>query len=287
MDANKTADRDKIEKVVDLLKRAMAGRSCRQYAQGAGISPAGLNKILNKKNLPTPATIKKLMSKEADPQGGVTLEDVMVAAGYLEATDEEKIEEAAKDKIDFIIEKDPQFVQKTIDRISFRNAKGIEIHENRLRYEQYMKGVIVSALIQNDIFFSYTSNTGEERYRHFYDLALNIDSDKARIKEWFFTYRYMWPERPMPMMRLYDSFGSLLFRATKPWRKVSFVINDKRTFEKLRVHERSMPYRGELSLIYLNEEDSNVYEVYLANYMDGVTDQEIYLPDLINNTWKG
>lgn len=281
MDTNKTEDKDKIEKVVDLLRKAMAGRSCRQYAQGAGISPAGLNKILNKKNLPTPATIKKLMSKEADPQGGVTLEDVMVAAGYIEATDEQKIEEAANSKVDLIIEssnkedKQPHIYQSRRSKIVVRRP----FRELQLNYEEIVKERVVTRLVKQGMRFTYMGGEDREEIVRLArnSLLIEMDDPNTRIKRWLFRCRLFSESHAPIYYRIYDMLGSLLFQPLKSDDKLTIVINDRRIYDKLKESERTLQFRGELSVIYMGMNDDEIQETYLSNYKEGDTSSEIYL----------
>lgn len=281
MDDNYTDEKVKIEKVVELILRAMAGRSCREYARAAGISPAGLNKILNKKNLPTPATIKKLMSKAANPQGGVTLEDVMVAAGYIEATDEQKIEEAVNSKVDLIIEESSKNGKQSDRDIRYRDrvVRNTSYREMGRQYEEYVKEKIVTNLVKKGIRFTYDGEVDRRNgiRRTPFDLQIGIDEKGLGIDRWYFRCIYA-PDMFYPYIhRMYDLLGAIVFHPVEPGSKISIVINDRRSFEKLRDRERALLYRGELSVIYISPEDDTILELYLANYNENDTSKELYL----------
>ena len=73
-----------------MIKLARGDRSLRQYAKDAGVSYTTVYVIENGEYTPTPKMIQKLTSKQANPQNGITYEDVMNAAGYKTEQDEEK-----------------------------------------------------------------------------------------------------------------------------------------------------------------------------------------------------
>ncbi len=71
-------------KLAQLSKLAIGSRTLRNYAQISGLSEGFLSRLTTGKlkSAPTRRSLAKLMAESSKPQNGVTLSDVMRAAGY-------------------------------------------------------------------------------------------------------------------------------------------------------------------------------------------------------------
>ena len=70
------------QELADIIRSARGDRSLRDYAEAAGVSYMTIYKAERGDYIPSSKTIKKLSTGAANPQNGVTYEDMMVAAGY-------------------------------------------------------------------------------------------------------------------------------------------------------------------------------------------------------------
>lgn len=77
------------ERFAELLEAAKGDRSIRKYAQDSGVSAAHISRLLRKINdvAPEPDTIKKFA---ASAYNGITYDDFMKAAGYIDVSGESK-----------------------------------------------------------------------------------------------------------------------------------------------------------------------------------------------------
>lgn len=101
------------ERFAQLLERAKGDRSINEYALHSGVSAAYISRLLRGlvETPPGAAVIKKLASKA---QGGVTVEDLMAAAGYLPAPqpgDSDDPNAAAIAKITAALQADPELLE--------------------------------------------------------------------------------------------------------------------------------------------------------------------------------
>lgn len=87
---------DKI-KFKELLEKARGNRTIQKYAEESGVSRAYISKYINLRldNPPNPDVIKRLADAAYN---GITYEDLMEAAGYIQNSD--VIDEAIKDDPD-------------------------------------------------------------------------------------------------------------------------------------------------------------------------------------------
>lgn len=67
--------------LIQLLKLAQGDRSLNAFARHADVSPGNLSRIM-KGQKPTPEVLKKLAGKS---HNGITYEQLMIAAGYVDA----------------------------------------------------------------------------------------------------------------------------------------------------------------------------------------------------------
>ena len=81
----------------NMIKLARGNRSLRQYAKDAGVSYTTVHIIENGGYTPSPNMIQKLTSKQANPQNGITYEDIMNAAGYKTELDDAKVDEKVRE----------------------------------------------------------------------------------------------------------------------------------------------------------------------------------------------
>lgn len=104
------------ERFAQLLERAKGNRSINEYALHSGVSAAYISRLLRGlvETPPGAVVIKKLASKA---QGGITIEDLMAAAGYLpdrsepEEPDPDDPNAAAVAKIAAALQADPELLE--------------------------------------------------------------------------------------------------------------------------------------------------------------------------------
>ena len=72
------------EKLAELSKLAVGGRSLKEFSKLSGLSEGFLSRLTTGKlkSPPTRRSISKLISEKTNPQNGVTISEVMKAAGY-------------------------------------------------------------------------------------------------------------------------------------------------------------------------------------------------------------
>lgn len=70
------------EKLAKLVLKAKGDRSLRQYAMDANMSPSIISRIINGSYQPGIKVLQRLVSEEAKPCGGVTLEQLAIASGF-------------------------------------------------------------------------------------------------------------------------------------------------------------------------------------------------------------
>lgn len=81
--------------LIELIKKAQGERSQNQYAMQCGVSSAAITKIIKGERNPAPDFLRKL-SEQA--YNGVTYDDFMVAAGYLDESHKHYVD-AVPDKV--------------------------------------------------------------------------------------------------------------------------------------------------------------------------------------------
>lgn len=143
----KTHEVDK-DRFAELLMVAKGGRTMKDFAEACGVNPSTFTRIAQKANKGASSTeLIEAIAKNADPNSGVTLENLASANGYtVERDDGLKIKklEAYYDNSDTLIRN--VLVQALLDR-------GAEVRMGNIRYE-VSKSLALrpDALIMTDAF---------------------------------------------------------------------------------------------------------------------------------------
>ncbi len=268
-----TKEKNNENKIPQLLERLKGpDRSYADLAKATGISPASMTRIKKGDYIPSPTTMKKLTSKEANPQGGVTYEDLMEAAGY---ESEEKIDIKLLNRYEGANESLPGNLKRA--EIPHKRNYGAEFSE----YENNVMSSIYKSLVDKEILFR--KNKDNIIFRipvgSVWQPDLCVDMLDGNIKRWFFELKYI-PDNGhrISRMMLDDLYEKLLMSKPDEETKISIVINNEQIFQRLKCCEHGFAYRGELSVIYYDGEKKElVEECYLSNYCEGDVTREIYL----------
>lgn len=285
MDATKA---EAIQKVGNCIKTLIGDRSIRRTAEDSGVAASYITGILKGKYLPSADILRKLASPEAKPQNAVTLEDLMIAAGY--QTD--YVEEAYKDFIydeSITVEMKDSAADTASDRINDRMkayAEGLNASRDRYaerrreihRYESLATGVMYKSLAEKAIHFSpVEERAGIRGYRP--DMAIRISEQP--VGEWWFEFKHFGStngedRHRIPIIR--QMLGHLIFIEPKLDRKLSIVINSEAAYESIIGYKDKLSYRGDLSVILIDEDSLTVVkEEYLAHYNEQGTKGEFYI----------
>ena len=257
---NKEATK-KNKRLSELVLVAKGSRSMNAYAKAAQISITTLIKIIRGDYIPSAKIIKKLTSVEADPQGGVTCDEMMKVAGYVIREDGDIANDSSV------------FDGKTHYPIA-RGNNANSIREQALAFEAECIANVYVALADRGIVFKKRPP----------DLAtgmdLMLDIIDQPIKKWFFEFVFL-REKTYPPDFLFRYFGRMLWMQTVEDTKVSIVTNNDIVYQFARRYEHRLNYRGEMSVIlYDTAQKKYIEECYLANYVKEDLSREIYLTNL-------
>lgn len=218
-------------------------RSYGDLAKAAEISRSAMYKMAAGKYMPSRETIRKLTSEKANPQGGVTYEELMNAAGYITK------------KIDADIE--------------------IPSDGKREIYYQYERdGIsqVYTNLVEKGFVFR-KENEGVARLIN----DLTIDLIDQPIEHWMFDFKY-WTNSNHAFMSIDRMLGEALMIGMTDETKLTFIVNDHTGYQRLKRYDHKLSYRGELSVVFYDYDKKKfVEEVYLSNYYEGDRSREVYL----------
>jgi len=280
---------ESIKKVAVLVKELIGDRSLRKTSADSGVAASYLTGILKERYLPSAEILRRLASPEANPQNGITVEDLMISAGYQnryqdqydvqlsifdifgseEDTDnkpEEKLEDTKDDK--GLIPKE----KKDSDISEKSTLKKLDLE--RERFKSCATGIIYKSLVEKRIIFSITDDLMAIRG---FSPDISIKVTGIPIKEWWFSFK-MLPtnmsirndESRYKIMRAgwaKNLLGKLIFVEPKVGRKLSVVVKANDEFEELVQYKDKLAFRGDLSVILVDMENYRVMkEEYLTYY---------------------
>lgn len=268
----------------DLLEKARGERSWRQYAMDANISPSAFTRFEKEGKAPGMKILQKITSEKAVPRGGVTYEDLMVAAGY---QDRPQDQFPFMDSIlpDIQIELGDNLQQ--VDRAQQRAAARAEKYKREL-VEKQMSGTLFRIFAEKGW---RTSLVMDPNYPESLICKLQLKVEGKPVDRWFIGFRPISPkfkeqidENGNVTRRSYvkgtvrDFMFPYLFEKTQPGFKYSFVVNDREAFDTALRYKDALAFRGDLSVILLSEDMADVLdEVYLSNYQIGNHENEFFI----------
>ena len=116
-----TEKQEAMKRVSELIKKLVGERSIRKTGEDSGVTASYITSILKLKYMPSAEILKKLTSASAKPRNGVSLEDLMVAAGYQEKVTEISSFQLVLDELKKKIEKQQTIIEqqrKIIDSLT-------------------------------------------------------------------------------------------------------------------------------------------------------------------------
>ena len=296
VDLSKADKQNTIEKLAELVKKLKGDRSIRGMAADSGVAASYITGIINCKYLPSAEILRKLAADTAAPQNGVTLEDLMVTAGYqtnyifAETGQNSDFERRINAYANALLTQssNDQSVESIIEQLhqadaQYRQAHDIEYNmrrEHRTAFERMAKGLILSELLNKQITFSENQRIpGIRGYR----AGLTITLSDKDIDEWWFDFNFyessdVERDRRHNFARARQDISKLVFVEPNPGRKISLVVNDEDAFNQITEYAGNLSYRGELSVILIDAEKYMVTkEKYLAHFELGDQTKEIYI----------
>ncbi len=250
---------DAIRKVSELVKELVGERSIRKTGEEAGVAASYITGIIKQKYLPSADILRKLTATNARPRNGISLEDLMVAAGYQDRYYEGDIKDD-EDKV--IVDRHGKSLMVDNEK---RRKRELEIR----RFESLSTGIIFRTLAANYPHFTAESEIGGAR--GFKPSIAVCISNKQPIIEWWFDIKYMSddvaqdPTRGVSVIR--QTLGRYMFVEPSICRKISLVISNEDVFNRVLGYKDKLSYRGDLSIILINEDTlSFAEEEYLSHF---------------------
>ena len=158
---NETRD-EAIERVGALVEKLKGDRSIRQMTADTGVHTSYIARIIKRENYASAEVLRRLTAPESNPQNGVTLKDLMLAAGYQKESTTEN------------------YLNKPLDSKSKKVADKY-INDSRL---------IILDQINNNHIFSTSKNIEDMHGIDFKpDYCFSIMDDQ--INEWWFKTLYI------------------------------------------------------------------------------------------------
>ena len=239
---------DYTNQLADIVARAKGDRSARQYSKDSNVSQALISRTLQGGYRPSAKIIRKLTDPKAKPQGGVTYEEMMAAAGYLQIAD--ALDEAVRNAL----LPSTQGKEKQSDEAEGEDRSKLTL------YESVINGFILEKMRQKN--FHYAMELGSQIDA--FDLILFVDLPP--IKHWCFDIYYISEPIITPNRWLFRILGKVAATTSDCERKVSVVINDEKLFSYIKKYQGKISYRGDLSVILVKLEDLSTEEFYLSHF---------------------
>lgn len=274
---------ESIARVAKMIEELKGDRSIRRMADESGVAASYITGILKEKYLPSADILRKLSDASANPQNGVTLEDLMIAAGYQDDYVENLMIAAGYQDNDvedtMTGEVHVELSEVEEDSMGARASRYRDVivrrRQESMRFEQIASGAVLKALYDSGIKFG-PGESGRSCVRGFKPDFSVIVGDKAPILDWWFEFKYVDAETAIRNKTLpRHLIERFMFLDAEPSRKISVVVDNRDTFEALAQMKNHLSYRGDLSVILIDPESyAVVREVYIAHFFENGEDNE-------------
>lgn len=268
------------KRLSDLILKAKGGRSYRQYAQDAGVSYASISRILKGDYVPSARTLKKLTSEEANPQGGVTYEDLMVAAGFRQTPDFNMWGITKDDVPEEKKENNTTLHKKPLKPDDSLRKQRLEQYYAIIRgFSAKGEGAIYKAAIENGLQIgAIDTKASHDDMEKQFDVKIIVHGHS--IQKWYFDF-FVFIKKASYITasyRIREHVARYAIHKPDSKRKISIVFNDRESFDIARECAGELSLRADVSAVLIDEEKIEVVdEVYLSHYMENEADDEIYL----------
>lgn len=207
-------------------------RSCKEYANDAGISEVTLSRILTGKRKATIHHLQQLTCDRAKPQCGVTLEQLATAAGYVNINNSDTHNGYNINAM----KKSEELEMKVIGALQFNCLqKEVSVEVKKVSAKFYSPDLVVCMAGRSWWLEIVDVDDNLGKYR---DIARNIFSRIITIK----------PDEE---------------------RYLAVIVNSANMFKELAVYADELAYKGNLLAVYLNESEMLFEkEVVLSTYND-------------------
>ncbi|WP_026661396.1 helix-turn-helix domain-containing protein [Butyrivibrio proteoclasticus] len=261
-------EKEENRKSAEAFLKVVGDRSYKEAAEDAGIDPSTLSYICRGKVKPTPDVITAITSPEANPQGGIGVEELLIECGYQSSTTDRLV-------------KYMEALGKTVDKQTDAAELMHSAFEAQKVYERKCVACrmkLMQAIIDKgySIHGNYINVTNHSRVDQDVvgrlDAQFGISDTGTEIKCWNFCFdlsardlgREGW---------LYTTsvFGELLgCGPMDEYVKLSYVTMNKQHYDSLCRYEGIIPFRGELSIILMDNDCEEILEEkYISNYIEG------------------
>lgn len=237
--------------VIELIKRLRGQRTLAQFSNDCGVSVSNLSRLINGelKRIPTPNMLRKLTKLEANPQNGISYEEIMVVAGYNSPNEEIEIRNILMENM---VKEDT----KEFGISGPRAYSDIDRFNKAVQYEALAKGVICTRLAQRGISFIFDQNpvvnSDGNAYRP--DVIIEIQSSN-HIKFWWLEIKFCRDESMhsgLITRWFFNIINRFMLISPNNKQKVSLVLNSEPIYNQLKRLKDNIAYKGNLSIILVD-----------------------------------
>ena len=222
------------EMLVSLVEAAKGKRSQRKFAEDLGVNVSSISRILSGKVSEISNELLAKIAANADPDSGVTLEQLMAAQGMVEAKNRSELES---------------------------------------KLEENCRRIIADELLSRGFTVSYADNAQMRQSRYLCDFEIETNALGKAESRWLFEVKSSLGTGKLPAgmgsTRVWlDSAMAAYYRGEKIGR-VSMVVDRKVIFDQVKQILQETPIRDEISVILVSVGGGKILEEFVAPMTDG------------------
>ena len=224
------------EQTIDLIKRSIGPRSRRKYAEDIGANVSSVSRILTGQidNIRRPLLAK--IAFHADPNSGVTLDQLMQAQGLSDPEDRNQL---------------------------------------AFKYERECRRIFVDELLSRDYFVKYEAATKHDicQNRMISDFSLRTNALGYEDTLWMIECKMMSQYSMLPMgygrsQIWMNSAMAYYYQGGKAGR-ISLIVDHKEVFEQIKNGLAELTIPNEISVILISTKAGKILDEYIAPLSEG------------------
>lgn len=257
--------KNRAKEIGDIVMELCKGRNMTKLADQAGVTAAYMSEICKGKYVPSADVLKRIGKSDLAKQKGVTADDLMLIANY----QSDSITDSIRDLEDADNPEGDDQESGLPGAYNRRVRPQMAAHE---RLERIAKGALYPVLNAKGYHFDEVEQP-RMGVEHKFDMATACIDNRCIVRRWNFDFKCIVEDDERIRRRLLNicrqAIGRMVFAKPQKGYKVSLVISDPIAFEGMKEYIGCLSYKGDMSVILIDEDNIIVSdEYYLAHYDD-------------------
>ena len=222
------------DELINLVIRAKGPRSMRQFADDMDVNVSSVSRIINGKVSEISDSLLAKIASNADPNSGVTLEQLMAAQGIVEQKDKRSL---------------------------------------GARYEEDCRRIVADELLSRGYSVSYSKKETRIRTGMIFDFEITTDAIPNGGGRWLIEAKMMTEHSRYPVgigrSMIWLNSAMAAYYQGETVGRISLIVDHRAGFEQIKERLSQLRLADEISVILISTKQRKILEEYVAPLSDG------------------